>query len=289
MSVHPGLGAHLRIDAILTDGERDALLGAVEDLRQCFAAASGTTFPIEVRFHSALSAIKVDSGKTLIITSLLLELTEPEEPLAAVEARLRAAFSRLIREGVPAIFLCTVYRRIDPDARTKDPVGAAARMERIRRLNFLGIELSHDFGINIIDLDRSFAHIGGRSLGTDFNLRGATAILAARHVIASVLFAVGLDDFCLPELQDAAKIVYEQSHTGLERARLAVSARTLGYSQAKVGKRLQKFASNRTAPRRLRDFWLNLRERRATAGESLLAVVRAVRKRLRQRLNRIVF
>jgi len=83
MSVRLDIGTHLRIDAVLSDGERRALLGAVEELRQCFAATSGDAFPIEVHFHSALSAIKVDSGLVLIVTSLLLELTEPEEPLAA--------------------------------------------------------------------------------------------------------------------------------------------------------------------------------------------------------------
>ena len=61
MSVHPTIRAHFRIDAVLSDGERHALIGAVEELRQCFAAASGNAFPIEVHFHSALSAIKVES------------------------------------------------------------------------------------------------------------------------------------------------------------------------------------------------------------------------------------
>ena len=225
----------------------------------------------------------------LILTSLLLELNEPEEPLAAIEARLRTAFSALIREGVPAIFLCTVFRRIEPNTKAKDPVGAIARMERIRRLNLLATELSHDFDINIIDLDRSFAHIGGRSLGTAFNLRGAAAVLAAKHVIASTLFAAGLDDFCPPELQDAAKTIYEQRRTGLAPPRLAVSASRLGYSQTNDGKRLQNFASNLPSPRRLSDLWLNLKKGRATAMETLLIVLRAVRKRLRQRLNRIVF
>jgi hypothetical protein len=286
MNIRPDIGTHLRIDAVLTDGERRALLGAVEELHQCIAATGGDVFPIEVRFHSALSAIKVDAGLVLIVTSLLLELAEPEEPLAAIEARLRIAFSALISEGGPALFLCTVFRRIEPDTKAKDPAGAAARMERIRGLNLLAAELSHDFDINIIDLDRSFAHIGGRSLGTDFNLRGDVAVFAAKHVITSTLFAAGLDDFYPRELQDAAKTFYEQRRDSLAPPRIALSASTLHYAQVNEGPRLQIFVTN-PAPRRLGDLWLNLKEGRATARETLLAIVRAVRKRLRQRLNRI--
>jgi hypothetical protein len=287
MRINADINAYLRFEAVLSDGERLALVSAVEELRQCFAATSGYAFPIEVRFHSALSAISLDTGPALIVTSLLLEMTE--EPLAAIEARLRIAFAALIRDRVPAIFLCTVFRRIDPDAKAKDPVAAGARMERIRRLNLLATELSHDFDINIIDLDRSFAHIGGRSLGTDFNLRGPTAVLAAKHVIVSTLFAAGLDDFCSPELQDAAKAIYEQHHAGLEPPKLAVSASTLGYSRANDGKRrLQNFASNLPVTRGLGDLWLKLRQGRATHLETFLAVLRAVRRYLRQRLNRIV-
>src|SRR5271165_4090947 len=203
MNIGPSVDGSLRIEAVLGSGEQLALSGAVKELGRCFEAAGGLAFPVEVRFHSALAAIKVDSRPTLIVTSLLVELTEREEPLAAIETRLRTAFSTLIREGVSAIFLCTVFRRIEPEAKTKDPVAAVARMERIRRLNYLAVELSHDLDINIIDFDRSFAHIGGHSLGTDFELHGSAAVSAAKHVIISTLFAAGLDDVCYPEVQDA--------------------------------------------------------------------------------------
>jgi hypothetical protein len=160
-------------------------------------------------------------------------------------------------------------------------------MERIRSLNLLAAELSHDFDINIIDLDRSFAHFGGRSLGTDFNLRGDVAVFAAKHVITSTLFAAGLDGFYPRELQDAAKTFYEQRRDSLAPPRITLSASTLHYSQVNEGPRLQIFVTNLAAPRRLSDLWLNLKEGRATAKDTLLAIVRAVRKRLRQRLNRI--
>ena len=209
--------------------------------------------------------------------------------MVVIDARLRAAFSALIRDRVAAIFLCTVFRRIEPDTMAKGPGSAVARMERIRRLNLLATELSHDLNINIIDLDRTFAHMGGRSLGTDYKLRGVAALSAATHVIASTFFAAGLDEFCPPELQDAAKVIYEHHRTDLAQSGLAVSARTLHYLQVDDGKRLQNFASTLGAPRRLGDLWLNLRGGQATAKDTLLAVLRVVRKRLRQRLNRMTF
>ncbi len=281
MSGHPDIKAPLRIEAVLSDGERRALLSASEELRHCFALGNDCVFPIEVHFHSALSAIKVDSGPALIVTSLLLELNEPEETLAAVEARLRAAFSALKRDGISAVFLCTIFRRIDPETNIDDPVAVGARIERIRRLNLLATELSHDLDINIIDFDRSFAHIGGRSLGTDFNLHGSTAVEVAKHLITSTFFAAGLDDFCSPELQEAAMAIYEQRRTGIVAPpRPVLSAGTLRLSLTNKGKRLQTFASNLKG-RRLRDLWLSLMTGRATATETLLAVLRAARRRLR--------
>jgi hypothetical protein len=274
----------LRIEAVVGDGEHLALSGAIEELRHCFAAASGGAFPIELRIHSALSAIKVVSRPTLIVTSLLLELTEPEKPLAAIEARLRSAISALIRDGVSAIFLCTVFRRIEPATKAIDPGAAAACMERIRRLNFLAAELSHDFDIYVIDFDRSFAHIGGRSLGTDFNLNGSAAVQAAKHVIASTLFAAGLDDFYPSELWDEVTAIYDQRCTDLALPKLAVSASTLGFVQEHKGGRLQTFAMDAT-PRRLRYLLRSLMEGRMTAAETVLIVLRAAQRRV-QRLWR---
>ncbi len=281
MSIHPDIKAPLRIEAALSDGERRALLSAIEELRYCLAAANDGDVPIEVRFHSALSAIPLDSRPALIVASLLLELTEPEETLAAIEARLRDTFSALTKDGSSAVFLCTIFRRIDPEAMMGDPVAAGARMERIRRLNLLAIELSHDFDINIIDFDRSFAHIGGRSLGTDFKLQGSAAVVAAQHLIASTFFAAGLDDFCSPELQETTKAIYEQRRRGIVvPTRPVLSAGTLRFSQINKGKRLQTFATNRNR-RSFSDLWLNLITRRTTATKTLQIVLRAARRRLR--------
>jgi hypothetical protein len=282
MNLDPKNGGHLRIEVALIDGERLAFSNAIEELRQCFAAAGCYDFRPEVSFHSALSEIEMGTGPAVIVTSMLLELTQPEKPLDVVDAHLRTAFSVLLRRGCSAIFLSTVFRGIDPKAKAKDPVAAAARIERIRRLNFLAAELSHDFDINIIDLDRSFAHIGGRSLGTDFNLHGPAAVSAATHVIVSTLFAAGFDDICSPEVQDSVKAIYYQ------RRNAYPGSRKLSHSYASVpaGRHLQTFAPGDGSRRRLPDLWRNLMEGRMTTWEAFLTVLHAARRRLQRRLYR---
>ena len=50
-------------------------------------------------------------------------------------------------------------------SRTGGRAEAVRDLERIRRLNRMAAELSHDLGVSVIDIDRAFAHIGGRDAG----------------------------------------------------------------------------------------------------------------------------
>jgi hypothetical protein len=160
-------------------------------------------------------------------------------------------------------------------------------LERIRRVNFLAAQLSHELDINIIDFDRSLAHIGGRALDSDFRLQGAAAVQVATHVILSTFFAAGLDDFCSPELQEKSKAVYEQRRISFfTQTRHELSASRLGYRQAPYDKARQTYAVSPRLPRTFGDLWLDLRKRRVSVGEALLTLLLAARRQLLRRLNR---
>jgi hypothetical protein len=288
MSDTPSDFAPLRIDAVLYDVEREALLNGLYDLRQCLAEELKQEFPIELHFHSSLSAIKPCTAPRLVITSLLPEITAIQEPLPAVEKRLREVYSGLLRDGFSQIFLCTVFRRVGGSVEDNEQEGVT-RIERIRQLNFLAARLSNELNINIIDFDRSFAHIGGRELGADFRLQGPAALLAAKQVITSTLFAAGLDDFCAPELQEKAKLLYER-----RRARLVRSVQhdllpeTLAFGLADLERSGQRYALV-PARRTLGDLWWNLKRRRATFRATIQIIVRAIRRRVARRSSAVGF
>jgi hypothetical protein len=285
MSDRPNNFAPLRIDAVLCDAEREALLNGLDDLRQCLAEELKQEFPIELHFHSSLSVVKPCSLPRLVVTSLLPEITVVQEPISAVEKRLRESFSELLRDGFCKIFLCTVFRRVHGNVKDDEREAGVTRMERIRQLNFLAARLSHELDINIIDFDRSFAHIGGRNLGTDFRLQGSAALLAAKHVITSTFFAAGLDDFCSQELQEKAKLLYEHRRTGpVQPAQHDLLPKMLAFGLADIQRSGQTYA---IVPMRrtLGDLWWNLRKRRATFGATIQIVYRAVRRRVARRSN----
>jgi hypothetical protein len=269
----------MRIEAALVEGEKTALVSATFDLRRCLTEAGRGDFPIEARFLSKLSEIEPASAPRLVVTSLLLSMTEPEDPLVVVEQRLRESLSNLAFDGFSKVFVCTVFRRIGHKSVLQNSGGR--RIERIRRLNLLAAQLSHELDINIIDFDRSFAHFGGRVLDVDFSLEGSAAVLAAKHVIISTFFAAGLDDFCSPELQDKAKQLYEQRYRGtvVVPSQQYLNASTMGFRLADNEKSHQTYALVPTR-RTLADLWFNLKRGRATLSETLQIILRAAGKRL---------
>ena len=101
------------------------------------------------------------------------------------------------------MLLCTVFRHVAP------PIGDAgdalpAKRERIRRLNLMAIDLSHDTGAGVVDVDRAFSHVGARSLATDHRLTGRAAAEVAAHTIVAGILAAGLDDVVPPDVQERA-------------------------------------------------------------------------------------
>jgi hypothetical protein len=137
----------------------------------------------------------------VLILSLLHELAQPGEPIVETEARWRASLDPLLNQGAP-LFLRTIFRHVGEPSRDGTP---SPILERIRRLNRMIIDLSHSYGIGVIDIDRAFAHYGARGIGTDWRLGGVVAAEVAGHTTAWSLLSHGLDELIDPELQERAK------------------------------------------------------------------------------------
>jgi hypothetical protein len=62
-------------------------------------------------------------------------------------------------------------------------------------LNRLAADLSREYGIMVIDLDRDLADIGGRRLQTDYRLGGEYAEQMAARSMARAIVSAGLDNY----------------------------------------------------------------------------------------------
>lgn len=185
----------LAIEAVVHPAEKPILVAATRHLADCLSAASGSPWSVALGFADSIS---VKQRQAILVTSLLLEMPGRGEPLSETERRWRDQISALGEAEALAAFVCTIFRYVAgrPDA---------AVVERIRRLNLMAAELSHDTGINVIDLDRALTFVGARKLHTDYRLGGPAVPTVAGHVIVSGILGAGLDDFFPPEIQERAK------------------------------------------------------------------------------------
>jgi hypothetical protein len=191
------------IEAVVDDAEHPALVAAAEQLGESLSAVSENGREIRLNFAPSFEEIEVREPATVVIASLLPDVSS-DESMAATEARWRQQLSSLPALPTLSVFLCTVFRHVPRNASEQQPDGWATTTERIRRLNLLAAELSHDTGAGIIDIDRAFAHHGARALKTDYRLSGAVAAEVAAHTIVWSVLSVGLDDAVAPEIQQRA-------------------------------------------------------------------------------------
>ena len=140
--------------------------------------AEAIDFTVNVEEYSGLGSLLDDlaadnpalagSAPDVVILSLaaemdrLKEVGKSETALAAVRADLVAAI-RQIKEKVGAHILIANVSTLDPanPAFTYHGVTEEPWNLRGHRLNLMLIEVSHDEGISIIDVDRKIAEVGG--------------------------------------------------------------------------------------------------------------------------------
>jgi hypothetical protein len=197
------LGA-INIEALVDPVEKPGLIAAAEQLSDHLgAAAQDSPWRVRLNFRPMGSAVPLAPTTSVAVVSLLPEAGRTGELISETEARWRSYLSLLKASGAP-VFVCTVFRHVaDRDI----PGVVSPVLERIRRLNLMAADLSHDLDVAVIDIDRAFAHIGGRRLQTDYRLSGVMAAEVAGHTIAWSLLSSGLDDVVDPALQERAKAI----------------------------------------------------------------------------------
>ena len=191
------------IEAVVDEVEHPALVAAAEQLGECLSAASEHRREVRLTFAPSFSAIEGREPTSVVIASMFPEVAR-NESIARTDARWRKQLSSLPAVSAQSVFLCTVFRHVSPNAAKQPSDARPAITERIRRLNLLAADLSHDTGAGIIDIDRAFAHVGARALETDYRLSGAVAAEVAAHTIVWSLLSVGLDDLVAPAIQQRA-------------------------------------------------------------------------------------
>lgn len=189
----------IMIEAEVDEPERPALVAGAQQLAEALKVATGADWTIQLRFWAPEGGIAASGPGGLVILSLLPEVGR-DEPFAQTETRWRERATRLAASGA-TVMICTVFRSV-PD---RHAASGQKILERIRRLNRMAVELSHDLGVTVVDIDRAFAHIGARILATDYQLTGRLAAEVAGHAIALCLLTLGLDDTIPPEVQERAR------------------------------------------------------------------------------------
>ena len=203
------------IEAEVDERERPGMLAGAQQLAQALAAATGADWPIQLHLLEPGAAVATSAAGGVIVLSLLADVAR-EEPFSDTEARWRARLKALVKGAAP-VLICTVFRHV----RERLTPSGAAMLERIRRLDRLAAELSRDLGVAVVDIDRAFAHIGGRTLATDWRLDGRLAAEVAGHGLVWSLLSLVLDEVISPETQDRARTF----HGGLGEINTLVSRR----------------------------------------------------------------
>lgn len=227
----------ITVQAMVDKAERPGIIAATELLGECLgSAAGGRPWPVRLQFRTPGTLIPPALSPSVIIVSLLPAVQVTAEPLENTKQRLHAYLSRLM-ERQASIFLCNVFRFV----RERDRSGHISPIsERIRRLNRMAIDLSHELGLAVVDVDRTFAHIGGRALGTDYRLTGPQAAQALGHATAWSLLSSYLSPDIDFGLQEHAKSILGN----------------LNGIDALLSRRLQRYRQSWTADKFISPDWM---------------------------------
>jgi hypothetical protein len=199
------------LQAMVNNSEQPAVRLAAELLTSSLTTAAGRPVVVDCTFVASHGALNKSVEDPLVITSLLPEVANYEEPWPEIERRLRATYNALTGYST-VIFVCTVLRHV---AGSENADQAMHKRIRIRRLNLLAAELSRETGAYVIDIDRSLADIGASKLQTDYLVTGEYAAAAAAKFIALAVISSGLDAYVSFEVQDAAKSIIAASQLNL--------------------------------------------------------------------------
>lgn len=222
------------------------------------------------------SEAALESGAPLVGLSLLGELAR-DRSFAQVEAEAIRECAAIT--AVRVVFVSTILRHL--------PTADTAMMARLRRLNLLTAQLSQQFGLLVIDIDRELAHRGALALETDAGLSGLRGQEAAARVIANAVLSYGLADLVEDVELDSAIAAYEASVTEESDRLTAVTGDLASRRHTSVGTRIQKHISHLPDfdDRGLRGLLRDLRHGRISVHAAAFQIGRKVLTRLPDRFH----
>ena len=192
-----------KVGGLVTPAEMDGLRAAIAELKAQLSDPA-PELTLEARLGGlppGFQPPRAPSHPDVFIVSLLPELDRAPEPREATETRWRDHLA-LLQDTGATVFVCTIYRHIGG---ISDPEQRRSTLERVRRLNLMAVNLSHNLGVGVIDLDRAFAERGADILKTDHRLTGRFAAELTGHTVLSALLSMGLDDVLDAGLQETIR------------------------------------------------------------------------------------
>lgn len=260
------------IVAMVSAAEKAAVDRACGNIADALGEASGTPWKCDCRFVQDPADLQNADAKSILVTSLVLEVDTPE-PWTDIEPRLRQIYAALCERGDP-VFICTVLRHTGAG----EPALALRRRIRIRRLNLLAADISRQSGAFVIDIDRRFADVGARQLGTDYRLEGAAAADMAGNAIAMEIILNGLGTLASFDVQDRARDVLAETKSA---AALPETMRPTNLMPMGQGRRKQMVTTNVDPDRDAHVGWLiqQVLKRQIAPLEAFNKLVLTVRRR----------
>jgi len=181
-----------RLAAICHENDKPVALAAAQQLADAVSKAMAAPWAISLN-RCTWDDCPPDQPLLLFLRAD----ADIDEPIAATDARWRQRLDARRSEARPPIFLVNLYRCIaDPDANVS--------IARIRALDLLAIDLSRDYDLEVVDIDRRFALIGAKLIGSDYRCDGERAAQIAGHSIATAILACGLDAHLPADVQQRA-------------------------------------------------------------------------------------
>ncbi|WP_068078216.1 hypothetical protein [Novosphingobium lentum] len=188
------MSSALTLCVAVGDDERPLVVAAARQLAAAVSAALGRTWPVSIE---RVDPERGNAAGQIWIASLMDDVSRKED-IDATARRWLARIERWSYPGKPRILLSTLFRHVPPSP------GGRITIERLRRLNWMGMYLSRSAGIEIVDIDRLFALCGARALGTDYRCLGPHAAELGGHAIAAAILAGNMDKMIPAPIQEAA-------------------------------------------------------------------------------------
>jgi hypothetical protein len=262
--------------AAVTANERLVVEAAARHLADALSRAASDAWTCPCTFAPDFYGLVGGQPNSIIVTSLLVSLTQVDTPWLDVERELRRTYAALCETGNPVV-ICTILRHVDVGAEG-DHASADRVRRRLRQLNLLAIELSREHGALVIDVDRVLADVGARRLETDYRLGGKAAVDLASKALALCIVTNALDGIVSVEIQDDARAILENYRPSVGLATDLMMKNLMALGQ---GRRKQRVATVTDEVQENHVGWLvrQVLKRQIGSREALVRVTNAMRRR----------